>query len=398
MLARRSARAIAPVATVALAALGAAGRPQTAGAQAVPSCTSSIRVLFNQFGQTRIPAGSTIWFSSVLEGIQSDAGKPITKPLRIDVRQSRITFGLWPYVINMPDSTIAIDPAAGAPQRWWIDDTSWSVTYAPPQIPEAFFDGMPYKAPEAFIPGYSGPVTWTATFTASRPGATVRWAWSAAAYSQFGANGRLLVKPLSVPVAEFQNTDSAGTPELFKQYVVAGAMGGGSPNYPGTRSESASVVACQASKTPPPTTVRPPQPVRQPARVFLISNPFGAPSFASPVSQEITFADGSIGKAVSRCYATDLCALISYGNNDRLAIYSEGAGYCRPYVLHFERKSLGRTIYSFSRVLDYDEPSAPNGRHCVRTRTTHVVMDGGRERLTISKNADGTLRFRFGDL
>ena len=204
MLARRSARAIAPVATVALAALGAAGRPQTAGAQAVPSCTSSIRVLFNQFGQTRIPAGSTIWFSSVLEGIQSDAGKPITKPLRIDVRQSRITFGLWPYVINMPDSTIAIDPAAGAPQRWWIDDTSWSVTYAPPQIPEAFFDGMPYKAPEAFIPGYSGPVTWTATFTASRPGATVRWAWSAAAYSQFGANGRLLVKPLSVPVAEFR--------------------------------------------------------------------------------------------------------------------------------------------------------------------------------------------------
>ena len=304
----------------------------------MPSCTSSIRVLFNRFGQTRIPAGSTIWFSSVLEGIQSDAGKPITKPLRIDVRQSRITFGLWPYVINMPDSTIAIDPAAGAPQRWWIDDTSWSVTYAPPQIPEAFFDGMPYKAPEAFIPGYSGPVTWTATFTASRPGVTVRWAWSAAAYSQFGANGRLLVKPLSVPVAEFQNTDSAGTPELFKQYVVAGAMGGGSPNYPGTRSESASVVACQASKTPPPTTVRPPQPVRQPARVFLISNPFGAPSFASPVSQEITFADGSIGKAVSRCYATDLCALISYGNNDRLAIYSEGAGYCRPYVLHFERK------------------------------------------------------------
>jgi hypothetical protein len=393
------ARVIPAVATVALlAALGATAGPQTAGAQDAPSCTSSIRVLFNQFGQTRIPMGSTIWFSGVLEGIQSDAGKPIPKPLRIDVRQSRITFGLWPYVINMPDSTITIDPASGAPKRWWMDDTSWAVTYAPPQIPEAFFDGMPYKAPEAFIPGYSGPVTWTATFTASRPGVTVRWAWSAAAYSQFGANGRLLVKPLSVPVAEFQNADPAGTPELFKQYVVAGAMGSGSPNYTGARSETAPVVACPASKAPPSTTARPAEPVRQSARIFLIPSPFGAPSFASPVSQEITFADGRTGQAVSRCYATDLCALISYGNNDRLAIYSEGAAYCRPYVLHFERTSLGRTIYSFSRVLDYDDPSAANGRHCVRTRTTHIVMDGGRERLTISKNADGTLRFRFGDL
>jgi hypothetical protein len=175
-------------------------------------------------------------------------------------------------------------------------------------------------------------------------------------------------------------------------------MGSGSPNYTGARSETASVSACPAANAPPPTTTQPAEPVRQPARIFLMPNAFGAPSFASHVSQEITFADGRAGQAVSRCYATDLCALISYGNNDRLAIYSEGAAYCRPYVLHFERTSLGRTTFSFSRVLDYDEPSTGNGRHCVRARTTHIVMDGGHERLTISKNADGTLRFRFGDL
>jgi hypothetical protein len=355
-------------------------------------------VLFNKFGQTHIPTGSTIWFSGVLERIESDAGKPIDAPLRIDVRQSRITFGLWPYVINMPDSAIVIDPTTGAPQRWWVDGASWSVTYAPAQVPEAFFDGMPYGAPEPFIPGYSGPVTWTASFTASRPGTTVRWAWSAAAYSQFGANGRLLVKPLSVPVPEFKNSDPAGTPELFKQYVVAGAMGSGSPNYTGARSETASVTACPASKSPPPTPRSATPLMRRGASVFLIPSAFGAPSFASPVSQETTFADGRTAQAVSRCYTSDLCALISYGNNDRLAIYSEGAPYCRPYVLHFERTSFGRTIFSFSRALDSEDRPAAHGRHCVRTRTTHIVMDGGRARLTISKNADGTLRFRFGDL
>jgi hypothetical protein len=175
-----------------IAVLGFDAPAETAPAEGATPCTSSIRVLFNKFGQTHIPTGSTIWFSGVLEGIQSDAGKPVSKPLRIDVRQSRITFGLWPYVIHVPDSTITIDPATSAPQRWWVDNASWAVTYASAQIPEAFFDGMPYSAPEAFIPGYSGPVTWTATFTASRPGVTVRWAWSAAAFSQFGANGRLL--------------------------------------------------------------------------------------------------------------------------------------------------------------------------------------------------------------
>lgn len=245
-----SLRMLPAVATIALiAALGADAPAQMGPQQGASPCTSSIRVLFNQFGQTHIPAGSTIWFSGVLEGIQS-AGTRAVAPLRIDVRQSRITFGLWPYVIDMPDSTITIDPAAGAPQRWWVGNTSWSVTYAPAQVPEAFFDGMPYRAPEPFIPGHSGPVTWTATFSASRPGVTVRWAWSAAAYSQFGANGGLLVKPLSVPVPEFQNSDPAGTPELFKQYVVAGATGSGTPNYTGARSETTSVTACPASKSP----------------------------------------------------------------------------------------------------------------------------------------------------
>lgn len=343
-------------------------------------------MLFNQYGTTQIAAGSTIWFSSVLESVRRDGRDVGSDRIRIDVRESRITFGSWPYVIAMPDSTIVLDASTREPQRSWARN-SWSLSYAPSQLQEAFYDGMPFKAPEPFIPGQSGPVTWTAKFYASRPGVTVNWAWSAAVYSQFGTNAGLVVDP-------------AGTPERFKQYVIAGAMGDGAPQYSGSRSESASVTACQSSEPPPST---PPQ-AENGLRVSLVRPPFPVrpsfprmpetASFASDVSQRATLADGSVVQVVDRCYTTDLCAAISFGNGDRLSIYSEGAARCRPYVLYFSRAEGFRTIYGFSRSLDYDR-SAANASRCGRYRTTHIALDGGRINLTISKNADGTLGFHF---
>jgi hypothetical protein len=380
------------VATAAFFLCGAGARTQE-----LSSCTSSIEVLINRYNDARIATNSTIWFSSVLESVHSTADDLAEKPVRIDVRQSRITFGKWPYVIAMPDSTILLDPSTREVQRWWVGaQRAWSLTYAPSQIPEAFFDGMPFRAPEPFIPGDSGPITWTATFTASRPGITLAWAWSAAVYSQFGANGALLVKPLTAPVLSFQNGDPAGTPEIYKQYVISGAMGKGVRDYTGARSESASVTACPVS-TPPPMTRA--QPAATPGQAVTprISVRFapGAPSFASAISQVLDFDDGSQARSVDRCYATDLCALISYADGGQLAIYSEGAAYCRPYILHFDRMRDGRSLYAFSRALDHDDFTAAHGRRCARARITRITMDGGRIKLTISTNADGTLRFQF---
>jgi hypothetical protein len=394
-------RVICLVAAAALLPGCAAARAQELGSP----CTSSIQVLFNKYTTTRIETGSTIWFSGVLEGISSDKGDLGSKPIRIDVRQSRITFGQWQHAIRLPDSIITLDPSTRDPQRWWSNNSAWSLTYAPSQIPEAFFDGMPYEAPEPFVPAVSGPVTWTATFSASRPGVTVRWAWSAAAYSHFGVLGHLLVKPLTAPIAPlpvpdaiYQNDDPAGTPELYKQFVIAGAMGTGPPQYTGARSKPASVVACQSSGPLPPAArinlVSPVGP-RPFGRVFLLPASLAAPAFAWPVSQQISLADGSVWQAVVRCYATDLCALVSYPNGAQLAIYSEGAAYCRPYVLHFSRTNGGRTIYSFARDVDYDEHAVAHRSNCVRTRPTHIGMDGGRMILGISQNADGSLRFHF---
>jgi hypothetical protein len=378
-------------------------RAASAQTQNVSSCMSAIQARFDTFGMTRIPPGSTIWFTGVLKAVHNADGSAITSRMRIDVRQSRITFGSWPHAIAMPDSTVVLDPSISVPRRLWSGPEQLNVAYAPSQISnEPLFDALPYIAPEPFIPSSSGPVTWTATFAASRPGVTITWAWSAAVYSQVGAVGSFQLKPLSGPISQvdpqagppdlYENDDSAGTPEAYKQHVVAGAMGNGAPNYTGARTENASVIACPSSE-PPPTTPTQPIMVRPPQRRFVrIMNFGGAPSFASSISQRVDFGDGSVGQAVDRCYATDLCALIAYANGDQLAIYSEGAAHCRPYVLYFDRTNGGRTIYGFSRDLERDQSTADR---CPTTRPTRIVMDGGRVKLTVAKNTDGTLKFNF---
>ena len=88
-----------------------------------------------------------------------------------------------------------------------------NVAYSPSQVSqEALFDALPYEAPEPFIPRSSGPVTWTATFAASRPGITIDWVWSAAVYSLFGPVGTFQLKPLSGPIAPVD--PQAGPPRL----------------------------------------------------------------------------------------------------------------------------------------------------------------------------------------
>jgi hypothetical protein len=373
-----------------------------AQAQGVPSCTSAIQVRFDKYGMTQIPAGSTIWFTGVLKAVHTADGGAITSPIRIDVHQSRITFGSWPYVITMPDSTVVLDPSISVPRRLWSGPEKLNVGYSPSQVlKEALFDALPYEAPEPFIPHSSGPVTWTATFAASRPGITLDWAWSAAVYSQFGTVGSFQLKPLSGPIAQvdpqagppdlYENTDPAGTAEAYKQYVLAGAMGSGAPQYTGERSATASVTACPTAGSPdqaePPGLIFPRffEGIRQ----FVTAN---RQQFSSPVTQRVTFADGSSAAAVDRCFAFDLCAQITYTDGSQLNIYSEGAAYCGPYVLNFDRTSGARTIYNVSRNLDHDQPGVFG---CGRSRDTRIALDGGRATLTISENTDGTLRFSF---
>jgi len=80
----------------------------------------------------------------------------------------------------------------------------------------------------------------------------VSWQWAAAAYKQFNTDlGALGVKPTDDPHgSSFQNSDHAGTPENYKQFVVGGARGGGGSNFTGSYSATKFVTP---DNPPPPT-------------------------------------------------------------------------------------------------------------------------------------------------
>jgi hypothetical protein len=115
-----------------------------------------------------------------------------------------------------------------------------------------------------------------------------------------------------------------------------------------------------------------------------------------PASEPITFSDGAVATSFDHCGDADLCATITYANGDELSIYSEGAAYCQPYILHFVRVHAPTTIYEFSRTLNHD-PVTTNafGTHCGNNQATQMTLDRGLVHLTVDEYADGSLRFIF---
>jgi len=125
----------------------------------------------------------------------------------------------------------------------------------------------------------------------------------------------------------------------------------------------------------------------------------GAPEQASAMvgsAPAVTFSDGSVAQPEGHCGDTDLCATIVYTNGDKLSIYSEGAAYCQPYILHFVRTNGSATIYEYSRTINHDPATTSAfGMHCGNSQTTQMVLDRGLIHMTVSENHDGTLSVTF---
>jgi hypothetical protein len=231
-------------------------------------CTSSI---LGHFNATAIPGGSSIWFTAVL----TSSGTPTTTAT-VSVTQYMITFGQQatgvPFQCHNypPVNTINFFSPPGEAQLTYFDSANfWKESVplglggntflagctVPPCASGATFDCIPAG-------GLAGglPVTWTMQFqsTTTQP---IVWQWGAAVYSQFApcveaeecqGFGPLGIKAVdnqnpslscvdsSSNCLTFANSDSAGTPENFKQYVVAGATGNGGTNYTGTQSKAGS--------------------------------------------------------------------------------------------------------------------------------------------------------------
>jgi len=195
----------------------------------------------DSFNSTSIGAGRYIWFSSTLKP-RGLGQTPVT--IRFEGVVIQFTANARRYQIpapaaivtftpNVTDATTTYDPSANA----WI-------TTAPVSglLGNTFLTGVPYYVP-AGLPGGIRNVQVSGRMEVDQPGFSINWQWAAAVYKTFSTDlASLGVKAADRnPRSPFQSSDPAGTPESFKNAVVAGATGGGGSNYTGSSSDTETV-------------------------------------------------------------------------------------------------------------------------------------------------------------
>jgi hypothetical protein len=212
--------------------------------RATPTASS----ITGNFNGTAIPAGDSLWFSSVAK-VQGLPAAGAT--LQVTNQTISYTVAGVPNVLTVPDSTITLSPSTpGASVTG-----AWSVVSPTHFSGNVFLSGLAVPLPNG-LPGGIKNVTWAGDFSANTNGLTVNWQWATAVYKQFGTTDASV---LGVKAGDdshdlvYHNSDHAGTPENFKSYVTGGAMGGGGSNWTGSYSGTASVKPDIVSQQSPAT-------------------------------------------------------------------------------------------------------------------------------------------------
>lgn len=204
----------------------------------VPAAFSSITGNINGLATT---AGNTLWFNSAFKASNLPAS-----PVTLQVTDQRVTFsaGGTNYSINVPDSIITLSPSITTATTKFDTAANRWVTNLPSSFRgDAFLGGAAFHL-DATLPRGIKAVTWGGNFTSDTPGVTLKWHWSAAAYTSFSSDYNALnVKPLdgSGSITVYRNSDNAGTPEAFKPFAVGGACGGGRSHFTGPHGASKKV-------------------------------------------------------------------------------------------------------------------------------------------------------------
>jgi SdrD B-like domain len=210
--------------------------------------TPTVSSITGNFNGTAIPAGDTLWLSSVAKvaGVGTD-------PVSLHVTSGTVSFSAngAAYTIAVPDATVTFTQLATQATTTYSAAGGWLVTAPQRFSGNVFLAGVPVPLPSG-LPGGVKNVTWRADFSADTTGLKLNWQWAAAAYSAFGDPAGLGVKAIDDPkVDRYANSDHAGTPETFKRNVVGGATGGGGSNFTGSYSATRSVVPELASSGGP---------------------------------------------------------------------------------------------------------------------------------------------------
>jgi len=211
--------------------------PYFIGTSTLSTSTSETDCNFNG---TAVPCGDYIWFIAV-----GKLHTPALAPVTIYLQNQHITFtaSAVNYDVQPPNSSTLFSSTATTATTSFTG-TNWSTVVPVAASGNQFYAAVAWPVPcPGGLPGSVKPVAWTASFYADKPGVTVDWTWSAAAYSSFTtAYASINVKATDANAyAPNANSDHAGTPENYKTFVVGGATGGGGSNYTGSLCSTQSV-------------------------------------------------------------------------------------------------------------------------------------------------------------
>ena len=203
------------------------------------------------FNGTAIAKGDYIWFSSVTSFPGNNSR------VKVLMRDSKIEFsdGAKTYKIDGPKMRITVGESnlkfkfdrRGAGKFGKHADRKGTFRLKAPlnTAGNDLLNGVAYKVP-VDLPGGIQNVTWSAKFYSKNGVKAMHWQWGAAVYTRFSNNYRKLqVKPLDDNHYPPNNSDHAGTPEAFKNFVIGGATGGGGSNYTGGLGPTVNVTPCR---------------------------------------------------------------------------------------------------------------------------------------------------------
>jgi hypothetical protein len=212
----------------------------TAALNSQPVCIAS------DFRNVAVPGNNIIWFNSIFK--VRDVSKQL---LHVTFYNSSAQFqytdaGGNLVIVNLPlpDAHITVDPSATSSTTSYDSiNKVWNTAIPWDLDDNSFLTGASWTIPSAGLPADVEPVAVCGTFASDVASIDIGWRWATAAYSSFPSDFNALgVKPMDTDSDNPDGTpnhDLAGTPENFKQYVIAGARGKGGKNYTGSYSRSA---------------------------------------------------------------------------------------------------------------------------------------------------------------
>jgi len=191
-----------------------------------------------------IPAGSTVWFNAAFQ----TTGQKITTLTHLTFYNQTIQVGTG-APMPVPDGVITFDPTATlASTTFDAVNNRWNTTLPTYNLAgKNWLSGMPVRFPFG-LAANTAPVTWCGHFASDSSTIALGWQWAAAVYTNFVSfdpNNPSDLSGVGVKSVDdnkadvnYKNSDHAGTPEKYLQFVIGGARGGGGGNYTGGYSGS----------------------------------------------------------------------------------------------------------------------------------------------------------------